>query len=188
VAASGLALAVVPGRGPCLRCLFRDPPPAGTLATCDTAGVLLPAVGAVASMQAGLALRLLAAPEGLVPALVELDAWEGRARRVEAARDPDCPACARRSFPFLEQPPPRAALVLCGRNAVQVLGAGRGVDLERLARRVDGLAHEVRRAGAFLRFSVDGHRLTLFPDGRALVEGTEDADRALALYDRYVGG
>lgn len=187
VGASGLVLAVVPGSGPCLRCLFPDPPPAGSLPTCATAGVLLPAVGAVASMQAGLALRLLASPADLAPALVELDAWEGTVRRLEAARDPDCPACVRRRFAFLESPPPRSAVVLCGRNAVQVFGEGRGVDLERLARHVEGVARDVRRAGAFLRFSVPEHRLTLFPDGRALVEGTEDADRARALYDRYVG-
>lgn len=188
VGAAGLVLAVVPGHGPCLRCLFPDPPPAGSLPTCDTAGVLLPAVGAVASVQAGLALRLLAAPEGLVPALVEIDAWEGRARRVEAARASDCPACGARRFPFLEAPAPRDALVMCGRNAVQVLGAGRGLDLERVAERLGALTHDLRRAGSFLRFSVDAHRLTLFPDGRALVEGTEDPGRARALYDRYVGG
>jgi hypothetical protein len=38
-----------------------------------------------------------------------------------------------------------------------------------------------------LRFSADGQRVTLFPDGRALVEGTEDLGRALAVVDRWVG-
>jgi hypothetical protein len=38
-----------------------------------------------------------------------------------------------------------------------------------------------------LRFTIERERFTLFADGRALVEGTEDEDRALALYDRYVG-
>jgi hypothetical protein len=38
-----------------------------------------------------------------------------------------------------------------------------------------------------LRFAVDDERYTVFADGRALIEGTDDTDRALALYDRYVG-
>ena len=57
VSSGGLVLSVQPGEGPCLRCVFPDPPPPGALPTCDTAGVLGPAVGAIASMQAGLALR-----------------------------------------------------------------------------------------------------------------------------------
>jgi adenylyltransferase/sulfurtransferase len=187
VGAGGLVMAVRPGHGPCLRCVFRDPPPAGTLPTCDTAGVLLPAVGAVASMQAGLALRLLAAPDDLEAALIELDVWHGDVRRVRAPRDPECPACARGELPFLHEPVAEQAVALCGRNTVQVRPRGAPPDLARLKARLDGVARDVLHAGPLLRFSVDEHRLTLFPDGRTLIEGTEDVDRALALYDRYVG-
>jgi adenylyltransferase/sulfurtransferase len=81
----------------------------------------------------------------------------------------------------------RAATILCGRNAVQVRGRSATVDLERVASAVEGLARDVRRAGPILRFELDAHRVTLFPDGRALIEGTDDIDRALAIYDRYVG-
>jgi molybdopterin/thiamine biosynthesis adenylyltransferase len=187
VGAEGRVLAVRPGKGPCLRCLFPDPPPAGALATCDTAGVIQPAVGLVASLQAGLALRLLADPEAeLVPALYDLDAWTPRLRAIDARRDPACPCCAARASPFLEGAPPKPTLVFCGRNAVQVRGAARP-DLALVARRVEGLVTGMRSAAGLLRFDVEGGRLTLFDDGRALVEGTEDERRALALYDRYVG-
>ncbi len=189
VGGGGLALAVRPGRGPCLRCVFPDPPPPGTLPTCDTAGVLLPAVGAVASLQAGLALRLLAEVDDDDPRarLLEVDAWNGAARAVRVERDPACPCCAGRAFPFLEAPTRRSAVVLCGRNAVQVQGAGRPPALERVAAGLEGLADDVRVAGSILRFDVDALRVTLFPDGRALVQGTDDPDRARAAYDRYVG-
>lgn len=187
VGGGGLLMPVLPGAGPCLRCVFRDPPPPGTLPTCDTAGVLAPAVGAVASMQAGLALRLLAAPADLEPALIELDAWGGEVRRVRAPRDPDCPCCARGEHPWLDAPDTGQAVTLCGRDTVQVRGAGGRPDMDRVAARLEGVADEVRRAGPLLRFDVDGVRVTLFPDGRALLEGTDDVDRGLALYDRYVG-
>jgi adenylyltransferase/sulfurtransferase len=186
VGAGGLVLAVLPGRGACLRCIFREPPPPGTLPTCDTAGVVLPAVGAVASMQAGLALRILAADEP-EPALIELDVWNGDVRRVRAPRAKDCPCCGQRKFPYLDEETSRQAVVFCGRNTVQVRGRGPCPDLDGLARSIEGVATDIRRSGPLLRFDVDDLRLTLFPDGRALVEGTDDADRALAAFDRYVG-
>ena len=188
VGGGGLVLPVLPGAGPCLRCVFRDPPPPGVLPTCDTAGVILPAVGAIASLQAGLALRLLAAPEGFEPALIEIDAWYGEVRRLRAARDPECPCCAEGERAFLDAPDARQTVSLCGRNTVQVRGRGGELDLDGLEVRLEGLASDVRRAGPLLRFSVDEVVLTVFPDGRALIEGTEEADRARALYDRYIGG
>jgi adenylyltransferase/sulfurtransferase len=188
VASEGLVLAVLPGRGPCLRCLFPDPPPPGTLATCDSAGVILPAVAAVGALAAGLALRICAGrAEDLKPELLALDAWTGRVRSIAAARDPDCPACARGEHPFLDAPPNSRPVVLCGRGAVQVVGVAARPDLAALAQRLGASARGVRRSGGILRFEADGHRLTVFPDGRALIEGTEDPDRARALYDRWVG-
>ena len=187
VGAGGLVLAVRPGVGACLRCVFPTPPAPGVLPTCDTAGVILPAVGVIASMQAGLALRLIVDPDGLEPALLELDAWSGTVRRVRAPRSPDCPTCARREFDWLTASTARQTVVLCGRNAVQVRGSGRAADLDLLEARLQRVARAVKRSGPMLRFEVEDHRLTLFPDGRALVEGTESEERALALYDRYVG-
>ena len=46
---------------------------------------------------------------------------------------------------------------------------------------------EALRAGPITRFEAEGHRLTLFPDGRTLVEGTEDTGRARALVARWIG-
>jgi len=186
VGSGGLVMPVAAGGAPCLRCVFPEPPPPGLLPTCETAGVLPPAVGAVASLQAGLGLRLLAdpAPE---PALVELDVWSGEARRIRVAGDPACPCCAARRFPFLEDAGPEPAEVFCGRNAVQVRGRGEAPDFDTLERNLSGVARRLNRAGPFLRFELDSESITVFPDGRALIEGTEDPDRALALYDRFVG-
>ena len=187
VGSSGLVLPVLPGTGPCLRCVFPEPPPAGALPTCETAGVILPAVAAIASLQAGLALRLLASPDGLEPALVEIDVWSGETRRVRAKRRPGCPCCEGHEFPFLHDPLTRPATILCGRNTVQVRGRQPAPDPHAVAKALDGIAHEVRFAGPILRFEVEEYRVTLFEDGRALVEGTDEIERALAVYDRYIG-
>lgn len=198
VGASGLVLPVLPGRGACLRCLFPEPAPPGSLPTCDTAGVILPAVAAVASFQAGAALHLLAegseARERYEPFLLDIDAWNGLARRLPAPRDPQCPCCAQREFPFLLAPIERSAVSLCGRNTVQVRpqlasGARRAqtADLARIAERVRSQASALAVESSLLAFEVDGVRFTVFADGRALIEGTQDVARARALYDRWVG-
>jgi adenylyltransferase/sulfurtransferase len=190
VGSNGLVMPVFPGRGPCLACLFPEPPPAGVLPTCETAGVIEPAVALVAALQSGLALRILARAETeelLEPRLYDMDAWDGRVRELSVARDPACRCCGKRDFCFLHQPAVRRAVSLCGRNTVQVRGARAKPDLARLAVALAPVARDVRQSGAILRFAVDGERYTVFADGRALIEGTDDPDRALALYDRYVG-
>jgi adenylyltransferase/sulfurtransferase len=187
VGSGGLVMPILPGVGPCLVCLFPEPPPAGVLPTCETAGVLQPAVALVAALQAGLALRILAGTEPLTPKLYELDAWDGRLRELSVGRDENCRCCARSEFRFLREPVTRRATSLCGRNTVQVRGARVKPDLRRLSEALAGVARDVRHQGAILRFTVEDERYTVFADGRALIEGTDDPERALSLYDRYIG-
>jgi len=186
VGSGGLVMAVRPEQGPCLRCVFPTPAPAASLETCETAGVLQPAVALIAALQAGLALRLLCGRGAPATRLFELDVWEPRVRMLSIAQDPDCPACVRREFPFLEAAQAHHALRLCGRNAVQVRGSRGPTDLEALEARLRPIARSLVRNELLLRAEFEETRLTVFPDGRALVEGTEDIGRALALYDRYL--
>jgi molybdopterin-synthase adenylyltransferase len=59
VASYGMVMPVVPGEGPCYRCVFPEVPPPGQAQTCDTVGVLGPAVNVVASFAAMEAMKLL---------------------------------------------------------------------------------------------------------------------------------
>jgi adenylyltransferase/sulfurtransferase len=186
VGSYGLTMPVIPGRTACLRCVYPEPP-AGAQPTCETAGVLNVAVSAVASLQVADALKILAGHAELVEArITTLDVWEGGIRQIAApARDPECPTCARREFPFLEEsarPPVR----LCGRNAVQIQDAARSIDLEALRARLEPLG-EVRANEYALRFAAAPYEITVFADGRAIVKGTSDTGVARSLYARYVG-
>ena len=194
VGSSGIVFPVVPQSGACLRCLFPDPPPPGALATCDSAGVLQPAVAAIAALQAGAALRLLGAEPGTLVGrasrLVELDVWTLESHAIEVPRDPQCPCCGQRSFAFLDADTTGDALSLCGRNTVQVRpqrSARARVDLASLHARLAGLALDLALQDGLLRFRLEGITCSVFPDGRALFEGTEDPVRARALYDRWLG-
>ncbi|MCU1233795.1 MAG: UBA/THIF-type binding protein [Candidatus Solibacter sp.] len=184
VGSYGLTFPVLPNHGPCLRCVYPDPP-AGAQPTCETAGVLNVIVSAVASIQTADALRILTGAP-LRPRITTFDVWSGGIRQIDAPdRDPDCPTCARREFPYLEDTR-RPPATLCGRNAVQISSAGRALDLVELQARLE-LLGTVRANEFALRFHTGDYELTVFADGRAIVKGTDDPGIARSLYARFIG-
>jgi adenylyltransferase/sulfurtransferase len=185
VGAYGLTMPIVPERTACLRCVYPDPP-SGAQPTCETAGVLNVIISAVASVQVADALKILSGNPGTVtPRITTIDLWGAGVRQIAMPeRDPDCPTCARREFPYLEESS-RQPVTMCGRNAVQIHDR-RTLDLEALAARLAPLG-EVRSNEFALRFTAPPYDLTIFPDGRAIVKGTSDPAIARALYSRFLG-
>ncbi len=180
----GISMPVVPGLTPCLKCVF-PAPPSGTQPTCETEGVLNAITSLIASLEVADAIKILAGAE-LHPKLTTADLWTGQMRSIEPPKpDPQCPACARREFLHLEGGR-RAPISLCGRNAVQIHDCERPIDLSELARRLAPLG-EVRANEFALRFRIEPYEMTLFPDGRAIIKGTQDVGLARSLYARYVG-
>jgi adenylyltransferase/sulfurtransferase len=85
--------------GPCYRCLYPEPPPPGLVPSCAEGGVLGVLPGLVGLVQASEALKLLlGAGEPLVGRLLLVDALHMRFREMRLRRDPDCPACGRRTI------------------------------------------------------------------------------------------
>jgi adenylyltransferase/sulfurtransferase len=190
VGATGAAMAVVPGRTPCLRCFVPEAPPAGEVGTCETDGILEPAVAAVAAFQSAQALKILAGRlDAVASGALAIDVWADRwgVRLRSGGPDPSCPACSGRDYPALRAPALEPVL-LCGRAAAQVFPQpGARVDLPRLAAHLQRAAEDIELTPELLRFRADGCRFSVFPGGRALVFGVTDAQRARVLYDRYVG-
>ena len=184
LATYGMTMPVLPENGPCLRCLFPVPPAPGAIPTCAEAGILGPVPAALAAFQAASAIRILAgAPELGTGKLVHLDLWTGRAETAAVERAPSCPCCGARRFEFLAHPPRTASL--CG-DSVQILPRSDGaLDVQDLATRLGSLGR-TRVAHGVLVAEVEGVLLTVYPDGRAIVKGVSDPDRAQALYDQYV--
>lgn len=186
VGSYGLAMPVLPDRTACLRCVYPDPP-GGAQPTCETAGVLNPVTALVASYQVADALKILSGRADLVqPRITMVEIWQGGTRQIDAPpRDPECPTCGRRQFPYLDESR-RAPVRLCGRNAVQVQDRVETLDLAKLKARLEPIG-EVRANEFALRFIVAPYEMTVFPDGRAIIKGTSDAGIARSLYARYVG-
>jgi molybdopterin/thiamine biosynthesis adenylyltransferase len=192
VAAEGRVMPIIPHQTPCLRCIWDEPPPPGELPTCDTAGVLASAVNVVASLQALEAIKILTGRlEALNRRLVTFDLWTGHFQAIDmqsAYDDGDCCCCKQGRFDFLAGEQAPATATRCGRNAVQVLPPpGLRVDFKQIATRLKSGARPEYNT-FMLKFRVDDCAVTLFPDGRAIIQGTPDPDHGRALYAQYIGG
>ena len=190
IGAEGRVMPVVPGVTACLRCLIPDPPAAGSLPTCDTAGVIGPAVLVVGGVQAAEAIKLLVSTDQ-PPAsqLLVFDLWEPTWRTIDLAplAAVGCGSCRGNDRPWLASRQSEATL-LCGQDAVQFLPAAtRPADLESLAARL-GEAGPVTANRWLVRAEVEpGVTLSVFADGRLIVTGIRDATRARSIVARYVG-
>jgi molybdopterin-synthase adenylyltransferase len=189
VGSYGLAFAIMPGAGPCLRCVYPEAPK-GAQPTCETAGVLNTVTAQVGFWQAALAMKLLAG-EAIPPLLTTFDTWEGKTRQVAIEKDAQCPCCGARDFEFLDGRR-RAPVSLCGRDAVQIHERRGKLDLAALESELEGLG-EAKRNDFALRFIPSEKtggldlELTIFPDGRAIIKGTTDPALARGVYSRYLG-
>jgi molybdopterin-synthase adenylyltransferase len=191
VGSYGVTMTIRPRETACLACLLEGDEKfeaLGAEATCDTAGVLNAAVGVVASLEAAEAVKLLVGQiEALHGRLVSCDVWSGKFQSIRVARNPDCRACARGEFSYLEgelQP----HITMCGRDSVQIHERSRRLDLGALSRRLAGAsAAEVRNNEFLIRFRVPPYEMTVFADGRAIIKGTKDPSVARSLYARYIG-
>jgi adenylyltransferase/sulfurtransferase len=186
VGSYGVTMPVLPRESACLACIFPDPP-SGAQPTCDTAGVLNVITSLVASLQVADALKILSGHQDRVDArLLTADVWNNSFRTVATRnRDPECAVCGRRQFAHLETRRRRPAS-LCGRNAVQVQGRNQALNLDALRASLEPLG-VVRANPHALRFFCSPYEMTIFPDGRAIIKGTEDAGVARSLYARYIG-
>jgi adenylyltransferase/sulfurtransferase len=189
VGSEGASMVVQPN-GPCLRCLWPEPPSAHAVGTCETVGVLEPAIAAVTAFQSAEALKILCgAHDAVTKGIFTCDVFRGSYSVVRAAvdSDPSCPACAGTDFPALHEREPHAA-VLCGRDAVQIDPPRRArIDLAALCARLATSASEARQHEHYVAFVADGVDVRVFATGRALLFGVHDLLRARAIYDRWIG-
>ncbi|HEY6945603.1 MAG TPA: ThiF family adenylyltransferase [Candidatus Acidoferrum sp.] len=188
VASYGLTMTIRSGLTPCLACLLESGNSSYSLEeTCDTVGVLGPIVNLIASWQVSEALKTLAGhAEALHGRLLSCDVWTGRTQSIRFARDPECRACARHDYSYLEgeaQP----HITLCGRDSVQIHERSRALDLAALALRLRPVVEDVRQNDFLIRFRVAPYEMTVFVDGRAILKGTKDPAVARSLYARYLG-
>ncbi|QKS46449.1 ThiF family adenylyltransferase [Paenibacillus cellulosilyticus] len=187
-ASEGMSAALIPGRTACLRCLIGDSAADDGTDTCDTVGVISPAVEFVASLQAAEALKWLSGNrEAMRGTWVTADIWTFRVRELKLpggrSRCACCGTGASTADNRLRQDdkPAIEAAVMCGRDSVQVtLGEAIALDVVRPLLEERGCTLTVNPYLTKAELP-DGKRLVLFSDGRVLVQGTSDAGEAIRL-------
>ncbi len=191
IGAYAATMNILPLETACLACIFPKPP-TGPVETCDTSGILSTAVNLAASIQSTEALKFLTGqPQLMRRSLLSFDLWSNERSEIAAATpNPNCPVCARREFTHLAGEG-RPHITLCGRNSVQIHEHHRPIDFAAMDARLAPHG-TVRRNDLLLRFELRGsaqppHTITLFSDGRAIVQGTTDVTLARSLYARFIG-
>ena len=93
----GQVMTIRPGESACYRCLFKQPPPAGVVPSCQEAGVLGVLAGVIGTIQATEALKLiLGVGRPLTNRLLTYDARTTGFREIRVRPNPDCPVCGPR--------------------------------------------------------------------------------------------
>jgi molybdopterin/thiamine biosynthesis adenylyltransferase len=91
----GQMMTIVPGLGPCLRCVIPRIPPRKDSPGCAEAGIVGAAAGVIGAWQAMEAIKLLAGAAGAAPPgkLLTVDTLGNEVSSLAVSRDPSCPVC-----------------------------------------------------------------------------------------------
>lgn len=190
VRSSGTVFPFIPGKTACFRCLLPVLPAVNE--TCDTAGIIAPAVQTVAARQTAEALKWLTGnKDSMMTKLLHFDVWHNTQVEAGIARlqNDQCETCgAAPTYPSIHQTEGTNYAVLCGRETVQVIPASNRrlsiQDGERVAKR---LGSTYRTTKYFIEFHAEGYRCVLFENGRLLIHGLRDRHEGRKLYHQLFG-
>ncbi|TQR98152.1 ThiF family adenylyltransferase [Paenibacillus ottowii] len=190
VGSTGVVFPFVPGKSACFRCLLPSLPAINQ--TCDTAGIISPAVQVTAALQSAEAMKWLSGKRDQMRSKVHLfDLWENTQMDIGISRihNPDCPTCGEQPvFPALTAPHRSAYAALCGRDVVQVLpDPHRPITLDDAEKMGRLMAEHVKRTPYFVEFYAFKHRMILFKNGRLLIHGIGSVARGQKLYHQLFG-
>jgi sulfur carrier protein ThiS adenylyltransferase len=190
VGSFGMSFSIIPGKTPCLNCLLRTIPLQGM--TCDTGGIISPAVQMVIAHQTAEALKILVEDwEAVRTTFVSFDLWRNQytSLKMSKAKFAGCLSCGEeRTYPYLDQENRTKSSVLCGRDTVQIRPSSYGdVSLEKLAGQLSSAGYQVKGNPYLISVEMEAERMVIFQDGRALIHGTKDLTHAKSIYQRILG-
>ena len=185
--AEGMVWPIHPPETPCLRCLMEDPPASGDVDTCDSAGVVGPAVGIIGSWAALEALKVLT---GKAPhrELARFDFWRNERQFIQPPKS-RCRFCSEKITEFLDARWSLRASRLCGLDGIQIrVNPPSRLDLEALQTRFETRTGNAWKLSTLALSGVEGAwRVVLFRDGRALIHGELTPEKARTWYSETVG-
>lgn len=189
VGSFGASYTVIPGKTPCLHCVLQAIPMTG--ATCDTVGIIGPAVQMVVAYQVAECMKILVEDyKALRGTYLAFDLWNNQhyATKVNKIKKVDCPSCGvNRTYPFLSYETQTKTEVLCGRNTVQIRPSRTfSIDFDWLESKLEKQGR-VNRNPYLLSYELDEFRIVFFQDGRVFVHGTNEIVTAKNIYYKILG-
>lgn len=187
VASRGMSALFIPNKTPCMRCIFPEGVDKGE--TCDTVGVIPPVVSMVASYQVTEALKYLTGNENaLHHSLKTFDIWKNEQYDIAFHEaDPECLTCQKNHYPSLKGNEHNEYITMCGRNTVQVQ-TSREFDLTEWHEELK-MKCTTQLTPFLLKARVkEDILLVMFPDGRVLIQGTDDIPTAKHIFHEYIEG
>lgn len=187
VGSYGSTFTIIPGKTPCLQCLLRTVPM--QTMTCDSAGIISPAVGQVVVHQMAEAMKILTGKmEALRGTYLYFDLWKNEqlSMKVSNAKRSDCVTCGQTpTYPFLQFENQTKCSVLCGRDTVQIRSVQTMmISQDDLEKRLEDLDYTVTRYVHLITGEKNGEKVVVFPDGRMLLHGTKDMEKGKAVYQK----
>ena len=188
VGSTGVIKGYIPGKTGCLRCLMEVPPPTGSIATCDTAGVINMITGIVGLYQSSEAIKYLTRNYDLMDKnMLFIDLWDNVIESVEVGQKDNCPCCQKGQYMYLDDKLPEAVHI-CGSNSVQVdPGSSKQLQLKQLYERLLVADIKVRLTPFILNISADGYEIKVFDDGRAIIKNAKTVEEGKVVYAKYIG-
>lgn len=186
----GMTYTIVPSVTPCLSCMLKTIP--SNDETCDTVGIIAPAIQWVTAHQVTEAMKILTGNlQDLRKTLLFNDMWTNQqtAIKMGAIKRANCPSCGTKpTYPYIEKKRDTRTTILCGRDTIQVRTAD-DVQINRteVKERLTQAARKISVNDFLIHAHLDGdRRIVLFQDGRVLLHGMTNITEAHATYDRYI--
>jgi molybdopterin/thiamine biosynthesis adenylyltransferase len=181
----------IPGKTACMRCIFPENPPQGSLETCEIAGVLGPVAGIAGLLSATEAVKYLVGRGDLLTnKLLYLDLTDFTLELLDIQRNMNCNVCVHQQFETLEEKKKSTRTVsLCGRNSFQVIPA-QTINLnliefgEKLKRNPEFKISVI--TDILIAMEYAEHPITLFRDGRLLLRNVQTEAEARSIASKIL--
>lgn len=190
IGSSGVVFPFVPGKTPCIRCMLQTIPRLND--TCESAGIISPAVQVTAAMQTSEALKLLTNNHSKVMSeIYHFDLWDNIRLNlgVSMIKNDSCESCSiDATYPSLTADNHGHISLLCGGETIQILPDEKRTitlkDAERVATRIEAA---FKKTPYFIQFWFNDYRIVVFHDGRILIHGSINVALGRKLYIRLFG-
>lgn len=190
VGSSSMVYPFIPEESACFRCLLPVLPAVNE--TCDTTGIIAPAVQITAAHQSAEALKWLSGNKAAMrKKMLTYDSWNNTNAEagISRLRNKICETCGpERTYPALKAETGTNYAVLCGRDTVQIIPEkGRVVTLAEAEEVAKRLGQPYKKTPYFIEMTADSYRCIIFTNGRLLIHGLKDIQKGRKMYHQFFG-